>query len=208
MGFLRERVSYLKGLCEGMKLDANTNEGKLLTAIIDVIDDIALAVEDLEEIQDEHAEIIENIDQDLAEVESVIYDDEYYDDDEEDDDEDDDDDDDDRNYRRHHFKHRHFDFINSINHCSCDSHEDDEDEEDEDESNCYQVECPYCYGIIIPDKRMFDEEGKTIKCPHCHKKIEVEWVCECDDEDCECNDEDYEDEPNEDNEDHGSADEE
>ena len=81
MGFLRERVSYLKGLCEGMKLDANTNEGKLLTAIIDVIDDIALAVEDLEEIQDEHAEIIENIDQDLAEVESVIYDDEYYDDD-------------------------------------------------------------------------------------------------------------------------------
>ena len=34
MGFLRERVSYLKGLCEGMKLDANTNEGKLLTAII------------------------------------------------------------------------------------------------------------------------------------------------------------------------------
>ena len=53
---LRERVSY-KGLSEGMKIDENTNEGKLLMAIIDVIDDMFLAVEDLEEIQDEHAEL-------------------------------------------------------------------------------------------------------------------------------------------------------
>ncbi len=210
MGFLRERVSYLKGLCEGMKLDVNTNEGRLLAAIIDVIDDIALAVEDLEEIQDEHAEMIESIDQDLAEVESLIYDDDdyYEDDDEEDDDEDEDDDYDYRNQRSHHFRHRHFDFINNVNHCNCESHDDDEedDEEDDDVNSVYQLECPYCYGIITPDKEMFDEEGRNIKCPYCHKKIEVEWVSEDNDEDSENEGEDYGDDTHEGNEERGSSD--
>jgi hypothetical protein len=207
MGFLRERVSYLKGLSEGMKIDENTNEGKLLMAIIDVIDDIALAVEDLEEIQDEQAELIESIDNDLAEVEYVIFDDENYYDDDDDDSDDDYDYDDHRHHRHYHFKHRHFDFGDNINSCNCGFHDTDDEEDDEDEegNSCYyQVECPYCYGIINPDKSMFDEEGKNIECPHCHKKIQVEWVCDCDEEDCEC--EDYEDETYADENDHGDDD--
>ena len=31
---LTEKVAYLKGLCEGMKIDTDSNEGKLLTEII------------------------------------------------------------------------------------------------------------------------------------------------------------------------------
>ena len=31
---IAEKVSYIKGLAEGLKLDTNTNEGKILTAII------------------------------------------------------------------------------------------------------------------------------------------------------------------------------
>jgi hypothetical protein len=36
MAYLSERVSYIKGLMEGMNLDTATNEGKLFKAIIDV----------------------------------------------------------------------------------------------------------------------------------------------------------------------------
>ena len=31
-----EKVSYIKGLAEGLKVDESTNEGKVITAILDV----------------------------------------------------------------------------------------------------------------------------------------------------------------------------
>ena len=53
MGYLSERVSYLRGLADGLKIDEDTNEGKLFKLIIDVIDDIAVSVEDVEDTQNE-----------------------------------------------------------------------------------------------------------------------------------------------------------
>jgi len=73
MSYISERVAFIKGLAEGMKIDDTTNEGKLLTAIIDVLDDIALAIEDVEEIQDEMSEQVDGIDEDLAELEKTVY---------------------------------------------------------------------------------------------------------------------------------------
>ena len=37
MGYLSERVSYLRGLADGMKLNEDTNEGRLLKEIIEVL---------------------------------------------------------------------------------------------------------------------------------------------------------------------------
>ncbi|PYG87463.1 hypothetical protein LY28_02133 [Ruminiclostridium sufflavum DSM 19573] len=74
MSYISERVAFIKGLAEGMKIDDSTNEGKLLNAIVDVLDDIALAIEDIEEIQDEVSEQVDGIDEDLAELEKVVYD--------------------------------------------------------------------------------------------------------------------------------------
>ncbi|MDI3522953.1 MAG: hypothetical protein PWP43_1135, partial [Bacillota bacterium] len=37
MGNLRERVSYLKGLAEGLALEAESREGKLLSQVITVL---------------------------------------------------------------------------------------------------------------------------------------------------------------------------
>ncbi|HEX2946443.1 MAG TPA: hypothetical protein VHT96_10860 [Clostridia bacterium] len=82
MNYLKERVSYLKGLAEGMQISDTTNEGKLLKAILDVLDDVALAVDDVEEVQEQLTEQIDEIDEDLSEIESLIYDDEECDDDE------------------------------------------------------------------------------------------------------------------------------
>ena len=44
---ITERVAYLKGLAEGMELNTDKREGKLLAAIIDVLEDIALELEDI-----------------------------------------------------------------------------------------------------------------------------------------------------------------
>ena len=46
---ISEKVAYLQGLAEGMKLDESTNEGKLLMAIIDVLDDMAEEFADVED---------------------------------------------------------------------------------------------------------------------------------------------------------------
>ena len=95
MNYLKERVAYLKGLAEGMQISDSTNEGKLLRAIIDVIDDIALAVDDVEEVQEQLSEQVDEMDEDLAELERVIFDDECCCDECDDDDDDDDEDEDD-----------------------------------------------------------------------------------------------------------------
>lgn len=72
---ITERVAYLKGLAEGMNLDKTTNEGKLFAAIMDTLEDLALAMEDAEERMDV-------LDADLADVEEIVYDeedDDYFD---------------------------------------------------------------------------------------------------------------------------------
>ena len=83
MSYLKERVAFLKGLAEGMQISDATNEGKLLKTIIDVMDDFALSIEDIEEIQDQLGEQVDNIDEDLAEIEKEIYDIDEDEDDEE-----------------------------------------------------------------------------------------------------------------------------
>ena len=44
---ISEKVAYLKGLAEGLALDTESKEGKLIAAIIDVLDDIALEIADM-----------------------------------------------------------------------------------------------------------------------------------------------------------------
>jgi hypothetical protein len=83
MSYLKEKVSYLRGLAEGMQISDATNEGKLLKAMLEVMDDFALAIDDMEEIQEQLGEQVDTIDEDLAEIERVVFD-------EEEDDEDDD----------------------------------------------------------------------------------------------------------------------
>lgn len=70
---ITEKVAYLRGLAEGMKLDSSTNEGKLTLAIIDTLDDIALTVSDLEDTVAELSAQVDEIDDDLGELEDEVY---------------------------------------------------------------------------------------------------------------------------------------
>ncbi len=79
-----EKVAYLKGLMEGMNVDEKSENGKLFKAVIAVLDEVALEIEDLTDEVMELGDGLDVVSDDLADVEELVYDDE--------DDEDDDDD--------------------------------------------------------------------------------------------------------------------
>lgn len=89
MSNINDRVAYLKGLAEGMKLSDETNEGKLLLKMLDVLEGMAEEITTLRADHDELDEYVESIDDDLADMEEYLFDDDdedYEDDDDEDED--------------------------------------------------------------------------------------------------------------------------
>lgn len=76
MGLLSEKYNYVKGLCDGLEISGDSKEGKVILALIDLLDDVVLSVEDLEDSRDETNEFLDEIDEDLADLEEVVYGDE------------------------------------------------------------------------------------------------------------------------------------
>lgn len=113
---LSEKVAYLKGLAEGMKLGTESNEGKLFTEIIGVLEDVADSVTALEDECDRLNDYVEELDEDLGAAEEYLYDEDDDEDYEDGDDEDDYDEDDDF----------------------------DVDDDDDDYDDVIEVECPNC----------------------------------------------------------------
>lgn len=73
METIRQKVSYIRGLADGLDIKEDTKEGKVIRALIDVLEDISDAVEDLDTAQAELDEYIEAIDEDLADLEEELY---------------------------------------------------------------------------------------------------------------------------------------
>ena len=94
MSNLSDRVSYLQGLAEGLKLDTEKNEGKLIEKILELLTDITAEMESLREDHDDLSSYVEAVDNDLSDLEDVVLgdddEDEDYDDEDEDDEEEDD----------------------------------------------------------------------------------------------------------------------
>ena len=91
MSNINDRVAYLKGLAEGMKLSDETSEGKLLLKMLDVLEEMAGEITSLRTDYDELDEYVESIDDDLADMEEYLFDEEDEDGFEDDDEEDEDD---------------------------------------------------------------------------------------------------------------------
>ena len=68
-----EKVAYLKGLAEGLALDENKPETKIINAMMDVLDELALTVSDLEDGMDLISEQLDAVDEDLDELEGFVY---------------------------------------------------------------------------------------------------------------------------------------
>ena len=73
---LSEKTAYLKGLADGMKISSESDEGKLLHEIINVLEDVADSIGAIEEECDRLNEYVEELDEDLGDVEECLFDDE------------------------------------------------------------------------------------------------------------------------------------
>ena len=90
---LTEKAAYLKGLRDGLSLSTETAEGKLINALIDLVDEMALSVTDIEDMTYAITEELDAIEEELDAIEEVL--DEEFEDDYDEDDEDEDDDEED-----------------------------------------------------------------------------------------------------------------
>ena len=124
---LTEKMSYLKGLIDGLEIDTSTKEGKVLVQMSDVMSELVLYVDDLQSQVDELTELCDILDEDLGQVEDDFYDCGDCDGDcnscDDDDDWDDDDD---------------YDF-------------------DDDDDELYEITCPTCGDTILLDEGMIEE---------------------------------------------------
>ena len=149
---ISEKSAYLKGLMDGLQLNTETSEGKMIAAIVDLLGDVTKRLTDVEETTIAISDELDEIEEDLDAIEDFIMDeddDDYDYDDEDDDDYEYDDDDDD------------------------DEFDDEESEEgfefgDEDTTN-YEVVCA-CGNVINFDEETL-EKGAII-CPDCGETLE------------------------------------
>lgn len=94
MSKMGEKVAYLKGLADGLGVNAETDQGKLMLAMLDTLQELAAHCDETEEALAELQEYVDEIDSDVGDLEEALLseaeDDEYDDDDEEDDEDDED----------------------------------------------------------------------------------------------------------------------
>ena len=147
---ISEKSAYLKGLMDGLKLDTEKAEGKMIAAIVDLLGDVTKRLTDVEETTIAISDELDEIEEDLDAIEDYILDEEddedYYDDDEDEDDEDD-----------------YYDFAD------IDEDADEGFDFGDPDSTIYEVEC--ACGNIIDFDEVTLEAGSMI-CPNCGETLE------------------------------------
>lgn len=152
-----EKAAYLKGLMDGLKLDTESAEGKMISAIVDLLGDVTKKLTDVEDTTIAISDELDEIEEDLDAIEDFIMDED--DDDYEDyDDEDDFDDYDDDDY---------------------DDYDEGFDYGDED-SIIYEVKCT-CGEVIDFDEETL--EAGSMTCPNCGETLEFSFEDEDEEED-------------------------
>ena len=150
---ISEKSAYLKGLMEGLKLSTESDEGKMIAAMVDLLGDMAKKITDIEDTTIAISDELDEIEEDLDAIEDFIMDEDEDDDDFYDDYEDDEDDedweDDDGEYDDGEYEEG-FDF-------------------GDEDSTIYEVECA-CGNVIDFDEETL-EKG-SIVCPNCGETLE------------------------------------
>lgn len=72
MEYISKKVAYLKGLTEGMKLDKSSEEGRIITAMLDIFEDITDALDGLSEAHNDLQDYVEMIDDDMTDLEDYL----------------------------------------------------------------------------------------------------------------------------------------
>ena len=142
---ISEKAAYLKGLMDGLKLDTEAAEGKMISAIVDLLGDMTKKVTDIEDTTIAISDELDEIEEDLDAIEDFIM--EFEDDEDEYDEEDDEEWDDDEEYEEG------FDF-------------------GDEDTTIYEVECA-CGNIIDFDEETL--EAGSIVCSNCGETLEFSF---------------------------------
>lgn len=73
---LKQQVSYLQGLAEGLDISRETKEGKIISHIIEVLETVTQSIEDVKARQVDLETYLESIDDDLNDLEEDFYEEE------------------------------------------------------------------------------------------------------------------------------------
>ena len=71
---MTEKIAYIKGLAEGLELDSSKNEVKVINQILELLDQMAAEVEELQDCYDDAVDVVDAINDDLSELEDYVYD--------------------------------------------------------------------------------------------------------------------------------------
>lgn len=153
---LIKKVSYLKGYADGLDISPKSDEGKLIIKLLDVLGEMANALEEVSYRVDDVEDVVDELDECVLAIADDLYGDDEYDEDYDDDYEEDE------------------DFLDEY----------DEDY-DGDGGDYFEIQCPGCGEDVMIDFDMIDDDNAII-CPNCHEEIELEFECGCDDENCDC----------------------
>ena len=145
---ISEKAAYIKGLMDGLNLDTDKAEGRMISAIVELLGDVTTTLANVQETTIAISDELDEIEEDLDAIEDYILSD-----DEDDFDEDYDDDFDDDDF---------------------DGFDDDEDVEEgfdygDEDTTIYEVEC-VCGEIVDFDEETL-EKG-SITCPNCGELLE------------------------------------
>ena len=149
---INEKAAYLKGLMDGLNLDTDSAEGKMISAIVELLGDVTKKLTDVEDTAIAISDELDEIEEDLDAIEDYILDEE--DEDYDDEDDYDYDEDEDEDYEEG------FDF-------------------GDEDSIIYEVKCA-CGNVIDFDEETL-EEG-SIVCDQCGETLEFSLEDEDEDE--------------------------
>ncbi len=142
---LKEKASYLMGLIEGAKIDLNKEENKILKALVGLTQEMAQKLCEIEKTCDDNSMLIDEIDEDLANIEKDVY-----------------------KHGKTSCSHKNF-----KGHCNCEEEENYEEEDKNKEyleESDYEVSCPSCKRVVELNDEIFENED--IICPECGEKID------------------------------------
>ena len=139
-----EKAAYLKGLMDGLNLDTEKAEGKMISAIVDLLGDVTRRLTDVEETTIAISDELDEIEEDLDAIEDYILD--------EDEDEDDFD-----------------DFLDDEDDFDDEDYDDEGFDFGDEDSIIYEMECA-CGEVINFDEETL-EKG-SMKCPKCGELLE------------------------------------
>lgn len=73
---ISEKVAYIKGLVDGLDLNSDDKNSKVLKEVVAVLEDMALSIEDNEDVTAAISEQLDEVDSDLSSLEDYVYDEE------------------------------------------------------------------------------------------------------------------------------------